>query len=75
MSKAVSEKQILEIDHTNFGYFRKAKLDGISITENELLRLMGLKVPQFNRFRYALNQFMKENENLFEFDVYESDVS
>lgn len=64
----------LTVSVTNFGYFYKATLNGVSITKEKLFEIIGLE-HQAKRLDFYLNEFSKRDDHSYDLDFYEFDVT
>ena len=72
--EAIIERPTLDVTHTNFGYFYKAKLNGEAITKDQLFKLLGIEEYTGFRLEYHVTQFEKNNPN-YNVEIWEMDVT
>ena len=70
----IPKPKILDVTHTNFGCFYKAKLDGERISKEQLFDILGIKNQGGFRLEYHLNNLQKRS-NDYIIKIWEMDVT
>ena len=65
--------QVLEVVHTNFGFFSSATLEGEEITKEELYKILGIEDLRGFRIELYLTN-LQRNSNRYDVRIYERNV-
>lgn len=66
-------KPTLAIEHTNHGKFYKASLNGVAITEEKTMEILGIEDLKGRRLEYYARQFQDKTQQYI-VDIWEQNV-